>query len=140
MHYGTIPDSFASSFYALQQREMTPLCVAQPQTATGVSIVVKAVTTYGCPFAIKSGGHSLAPGTSASRGGMVIDLKNLNGIQVSQDNSTVELGPGNLWSDVYNVLEPYGLVVPGGRVGWVGVGGFTMGGRYYCKQLQRLHR
>ncbi|KAJ3497736.1 hypothetical protein NLG97_g1682 [Lecanicillium saksenae] len=128
VHYGTIPDSFTSSFYAVQQRKITPLCVAQPQTVDGVSMTVRAVTKHRCRFAIKSGGHSNAPGTNARQDGLVIDLKALNSIEISRDNSTVLVGPGNIWSEVYEVLEPYGLVVSGGRVGSVGVGGFTMGG------------
>lgn len=127
-HRGAIPDSFASGFYAVQQRELVPLCVAEPRTAAGVSAIVHAVTTHRCPFAIKSGGHSNAPGTNARRGGLAIDLRRLDQIDVSDDNTTVAVGPGNVWGRVYRQLEPRGLIVAGGRVDSVGVGGFTLGG------------
>ncbi|OAA76205.1 FAD binding domain-containing protein [Akanthomyces lecanii RCEF 1005] len=126
--HGAIPDSFTTSFYAVQQRELVPLCVAEPRTAAGVSAVVQAVTKHRCPFAIKSGGHSNAPGTNAQQGGLVIDLRSLDQVDISDDNATVAIGPGNLWGSVYQQLEPRGLVVAGGRVDSVGVGGFTLGG------------
>ena len=46
------------------------------------------------------------------------------------DNSAVWLGPGARWRDVYSVLEPYNLVVSGGRVADVGVGGYVLGGGF----------
>ncbi len=112
----------------MQQRELVPLCVAAPATAAGVSLVVGAVVAHRCPFAVRSGGHSNAPGTNARAGGLVLDLAGLDQVAVAADNATVAVGPGNLWGRVYEKLEPRGLVVAGGRVDSVGVGGFTAGG------------
>lgn len=47
---------------------------------------------------------------------------------MSQDKSKVSVGPGARWGDVYSVTEVSQLVVPGGRVGTVGVGGLSTGG------------
>ncbi|KAM3509469.1 hypothetical protein MY11210_006318 [Beauveria gryllotalpidicola] len=35
VHYRAIPARFASSFYAVRQRELTPLCVAEPADHRG---------------------------------------------------------------------------------------------------------
>jgi FAD/FMN-containing dehydrogenase len=68
-------------------------------------------------------------GASNAVGGITIDLKYLNGITLSDDQETANIGPGNRWGDVYEKLEPKGLTVVGGRVTDVGVGGFMLGGK-----------
>lgn len=52
----------------------------------------------------------------------------MNHIKLSEDRSTVAIGPANHWIDVYSALEPLGLTVVGGRAAGVGVGGFLLGG------------
>ena len=44
------------------------------------------------------------------------------------ESSTVEVGAGLIWDEVYRELEQYGVNVVGGRVSGVGVAGFTLGG------------
>lgn len=58
----------------------------------------------------------------------MIDLQQLNHVNVSDDNSAVEVGPGNRWGRVYSILDEQGIAVLGGRVSTVGVGGLTTGG------------
>jgi len=48
----------------------------------------------------------------------------------------VEIGLGNLWSDVYTALDGAGVNVVGGRVVGPGTGGFTLGGGYSWKTDQ----
>jgi len=62
--------------------------------------------------------------------GVTIDLSHLNQVTVAKDNKTVVVGPGNRWNDVYNVLDPLGLAVLGGRISTVGVGGLVTGGGF----------
>jgi FAD/FMN-containing dehydrogenase len=84
---------------------------------------------HNCPFAVKSGGHALSAGASNADGGITIDLKLLNRIDVL-DEETTRVGTGNKWATVYEYLEPLGKSVVGGRNGAVGVGGFILGGNY----------
>jgi hypothetical protein len=49
----------------------------------------------------------------------------------------VHLGPGQTWGDVYTALAGKPFTVLGGRVPFVGVGGFTLGGG--ISYLQNLH-
>lgn len=86
-----------------------------------------------CPFAAKSGGHASFSGASNIAGGITIDFADLNEIAVSSDRSTVSIGPGNTWYDVYTALEPQNLTVMGGRVAAIGVGGLTLGGKAVCE-------
>lgn len=59
---------------------------------------------------------------------MTIDLSRLNQVTPSGDLSTVTVGPGNRWADVYSKLDALGIAIGGGRVATVGVGGLTLGG------------
>jgi len=68
-------------------------------------------------------------GASNAIGGVTIDFKYLNGIELNEDRSIARIGPGNRWAEVYKTLEPQGLTVAGGRVSDVGVGGFMLGGK-----------
>jgi FAD/FMN-containing dehydrogenase len=49
-------------------------------------------------------------------------------IAYDTEKKVVHLGPGQLWCDVYKKLADTDITVLGGRVSYVGVGGFTLGG------------
>ena len=59
---------------------------------------------------------------------MEIALSRFNSIKVNVNDSTVEIGPGLTWDQVYETLGPTGVNVVGGRVPGVGVAGLTLGG------------
>lgn len=89
---------------------------------------MKVIAQHSCPFAAKSGGHGMFPGSSSAPNGVTIDLKLLNQVEIVDDERTVRVGPGNLWSAVYEVLDKKNLTVVGGRSGTVGVGGYLLSG------------
>lgn len=60
--------------------------------------------------------------------GVTIDLSSLNDLCLSDDLKTISAGAGATWGEIYNLLDPMGLSVAGGRAGQVGVGGLTVGG------------
>lgn len=83
----------------------------------------------GCPFAIKSGGHSANPEAANIESGVTIDLAHLNSTEIHVDAKKASVAPGAWWGDVYKPLEDAGsYTVPGGRVADVGVGGLVLGG------------
>ena len=72
------------------------------------------------------------PGSNDIDGGVLLGLNLLTDIQVSADNKTVEVGPGNRWVDVYSALAPYDLYCIGGRMKTIGVPGLSLiGGFHY---------
>ncbi|KAL8718432.1 MAG: hypothetical protein Q9225_004431 [Loekoesia sp. 1 TL-2023] len=81
-----------------------------------------------CPFAVKSGGHMPQAGAANIQDGVTIDLSGLVHFSVRADNASTTVGPGLRWGQVYAKLAAYGLAVPGGRSGDVGVGGYLLGG------------
>lgn len=68
------------------------------------------------------------PGAATAPDGIAIDLKLLNGLRLSENRETVFVGTGNRWTNVYGFLDPFNLTAVGGRAGFVGVGGFLLGG------------
>jgi FAD/FMN-containing dehydrogenase len=60
------------------------------------------------PLGIRSGGHGLS-GRSTNDGGIVIDLRHLNGIHVLDLAAPlVRIRPGARWRDVAAALQPHG--------------------------------
>ncbi|KAF9262521.1 FAD-binding domain-containing protein [Marasmius fiardii PR-910] len=117
-----------TTYYSLQQQELSPTCIVRPSSASDVSRIVKIAKDSECPFAVASGGHMSWKGSSNVDGGFVIDLRGMNQIDVSLKDQSVKLGPGSLWQEVYRVMAPYNVSAAGGRLNAVGVGGFLLGG------------
>ncbi|KAI1171413.1 hypothetical protein F4777DRAFT_591217 [Nemania sp. FL0916] len=120
-----------ASYFSQQQQAVQPACVVSPQTAEDVSTTIRILTSQPdgqCKFAIRSGGHAYWASASSIDGGVVIDIRALNSVDVHSDTSTVSVGAGAAWDDVYAKLDPLGLSVNGGRGAEVGIGGLTLGG------------
>ncbi|TVY84863.1 Bifunctional solanapyrone synthase [Lachnellula suecica] len=124
-------EGFRDEYYSAFQREVVPACVVTPLSAADVSEAVNVIRDHQCIFATKSGGHTMFPGASNAPGGITLDLKMLNRIEVNVESETAGVGTGNRWKDVYKVLEPLNVTVVGGRDSNVGVGGFVLGGEYF---------
>lgn len=72
------------------------------------------------------------PGSNDIDGGVLLALNGLTDIQISPDNLTVAVGPGNRWVDVYEALAPYDLYCIRGRMKTIGVSGLSLiGGFHY---------
>ncbi|GFF79689.1 bifunctional solanapyrone synthase [Aspergillus udagawae] len=123
-HYKSCTDSYFSQ----QNSNLQPLCIVSPTTVEEVSTAIITITNSHCQFAIRSGGHTSFGGACNIADGITIDLRALNSITLSDDRSTVSVGVGASWGDVYAFLDPLGLSVAGGRAAQVGVGGLTIGG------------
>ncbi|WJL94868.1 LLM class flavin-dependent oxidoreductase [Microbacterium sp. ET2] len=80
------------------------------------------------PLAVRSGGHGIS-GRSTNDGGIVIDLRRLNAIEViDADRRLVRVGPGARWMEVAAALSEYGWALSSGDYGGVGVGGLATAG------------
>ena len=106
----------------------TPDLVVRPRDAAGVAAAVRYATAAGLAVTVRSGGHSMA-GLSTHADGMVIDLRNLCGVEVlDRVTRRVRIGAGATWGRVAGVLAWYGLGLTAGDTREVGVGGLTLGG------------
>ncbi|KAJ5171690.1 hypothetical protein N7492_004283 [Penicillium capsulatum] len=123
------------SYFAQQNSQVRPSCVLSPvsveEVAAALPALVSILDQKDRTLAIRAGGHSYLAGSSNTANGVTIDLRNLNAIQVSQDRSTVWVGAGATWGELYALyaqLDALHLSVVGTRVSDVGVGGFITGG------------
>ncbi len=119
----TAYEASVASYFSQQQQAVQPACVVSPQTTQDVSTAIRILTSHTdgqCKFSIRSGGHASWAGASNIAGGVVIDIRALNSVDVHSDTSTVSVGAGAAWDDVYAKLDPVGLSVNGGRAAEVG--------------------
>ncbi|KAF3939150.1 hypothetical protein ABW19_dt0205784 [Dactylella cylindrospora] len=122
-----------SSFYANETRMyfsaaniVQPACVFAPRNAEKIASAVQIFNKAKCCFSIRGGGHSPVPNINGKDGAVLIITEKLNMLDIKAGVSRI--GTGNTWSDVYRETDKANLVIPGGRVGSVGVGGLVLGG------------
>lgn len=122
-----------------QNREIIPACVLRPRDTHELSKIIAilkkehdrrklAGSQVESFFSVRSGGVNPGLGASTVQNGAVVDLSLFTEITPAPDGSTVTLGTGSKWIDVYKTLDEKGLIVMGGRNAPVGVGGLTLQG------------
>ncbi|KAL7907982.1 hypothetical protein GGI35DRAFT_76225 [Trichoderma velutinum] len=120
-----------NDYFSLQESTLVPSCIVRPRSAQDVSKAVTILTssrTPGCQFAVKGGGHTPAGGFANIQGGVTFDMASLNATVLSKEGTSVAVGAGAVWNDVYGYLDDFNLSAAGGRNGLVGVGGLLLGG------------
>ncbi|KAJ5173913.1 FAD linked oxidase N-terminal [Penicillium coprophilum] len=125
VHY---PDSDNFTIWDAKQQEVRPSCRIEPSSASNVAEILDILVDHWCYFSVKGGGHSRNAGDSNSVGGVTIDLDLLNQVEVLDNGNKARVGGGATSVQVYHALESRNLSFVGGRVGSVGMGGFTLGG------------
>lgn len=94
-----------------------------------MSKLVAFASKYQLELAVKGGGHSTG-GTSATSGGLVIDLAKMRRVTVDAEKKIVTAEGGALWCDIDVAAAEHGLATVGGTVNHTGIGGLTMGGGF----------
>ncbi|WP_404430484.1 LLM class flavin-dependent oxidoreductase [Microbacterium lacus] len=114
---------------ATYMRGGRPGIVLQPDSPAQVADAIAYARRHpALPLAIRSGGHGIS-GRSTNDGGIVIDLRRLNAIEVlDQDRRLVRVGAGARWMEVAAVLGEHGWALSSGDYGGVGVGGLATAG------------
>ncbi|MGW6130907.1 LLM class flavin-dependent oxidoreductase [Cellulomonas sp. NPDC055163] len=105
-----------------------PGLVLLPRDTAQVSAALTWARTQPVALAVRSGGHGIS-GRSTNDGGIVLDLRHLDGIEVL-DVATrrVRIGAGARWGAVAEALQPHGWALTSGDYGGVGVGGLATAG------------
>ncbi|KAJ5317557.1 hypothetical protein PENANT_c079G00962 [Penicillium antarcticum] len=109
-------------------RPDNPLAVVYPQTAGEISTLIKYAQANSIPFTLRTGGHNLE-GRTLVEDALVIDLRALNKVSISEDRQSATIQGGTLQGEVGSHLWAEGLGTPLGSVPSVGyVGWATYGG------------
>ena len=125
--------------YPFIQLRLHPTCVVRPETAEHVSTAITILTqNKRTRFSVKGGGHNANAGFSNIQDGVTIDMQSIKAVELELGNQVVRVGAGALSQDVYDVVEKRNLSALAGRIGVVGVAGFTTGGmrHHYLKFLR----
>lgn len=114
---------------ATYMRGGRPGLVLQPSSAEQVAEALAFARRHPeLPLAVRSGGHGIS-GRSTNDGGIVIDLRRLDEIEVLDvDRRLVRVGPGARWAQVAAALGEHGWALTSGDYGGVGVGGLATAG------------
>ena len=104
-----------------------PAVIVRAASADDVSQVIAIARENGVELAIRSGGHSI-PGHSTTEGGIVLDLRDLNGLEIDVEGRTAWVGGGVTTGRYTKAAAEHGLATPFGDTGSVGIGGLTLGG------------
>ncbi|KAI9450556.1 FAD dependent oxidoreductase [Russula earlei] len=135
VYYPPSPSYTADNKHWAVSSSALSACSVEPGNPEDLGVILRILGDTRTPFAVKGGGHATNPGFSSTPG-VQIAMRLFDKITVNQTTSTVEIGAGLLWDDVYRALDGTGLNVVGGRVSGVGVAGFILGGGYSWKTSQ----
>ncbi|KAG8980206.1 hypothetical protein FRB94_010479 [Tulasnella sp. JGI-2019a] len=101
--------------------------VAYPIDVEDISIAILFAREEGLPLAISGGRHNAA-GCSSSKGGLVIDMRNMTAVRVDIERNIGYIQGGATGHHTVAELFKYGLATPVGICGSVGIVGFATGG------------
>ena len=107
--------------------ERRPAVVVRPASAADVANAIRFARQNGLPLAVRSGGHSAA-GWSLCDGGVVLDMRSIDTIDVDADARIAKVGGGCATGAVDRACQAHGLATVTGRVSTTGIAGFTLGG------------
>jgi FAD/FMN-containing dehydrogenase len=115
--------------YPFLQLRLHPTCIVRPKSAEDVAATLKVLRESDCTdFAIKGGGHNANAGFNNIDDGVTIDMQSMSKVELERGHEVVRVGAGSVWQGVYDEVEKQNRTVLGGRIGVVGVAGFTTGG------------
>lgn len=106
-----------------------PRAIVRPQSEDEVSAAVAYAAEKSIPVAIRAGGHDYLA-RSGPNGALVLDLRDLKGVDIVDDGKAAIIGGGIIAMDLANALgktghtTTYGASNTVGHVGWATHGGY----------------
>ncbi|WP_163528062.1 FAD-binding oxidoreductase [Halobacillus ihumii] len=107
--------------------EPTTCLIVRPKHAQDIVEVLDFAKRHRLPIAIRSGWHNSFVEYNTENQAIFIDLSDVNHIDVDAQSRIAHIGPGNIWGDVADALQPHKLAIPSGDTASVGVGGLAQG-------------
>jgi FAD/FMN-containing dehydrogenase len=107
--------------------DLHPAAIALVANSDDVAAVVKVARANEIELAVRSGGHDGA-GHGSTDGGIVIDLREMKGLQIDPEARTAWAETGLTAGELVAAAAEHGLTIGFGDTGSVGIGGITVGG------------
>jgi FAD/FMN-containing dehydrogenase len=104
-----------------------PSAIVRVADTDDVARVILQAREAGLELAVRGGGHSGA-GHGVTDGGIVLDLREMRGLDIDVDGRTAWAQTGLSAGDYTTAAAAHGLATGFGDVGTVGIGGITLGG------------
>ncbi|MBV9229902.1 MAG: FAD-dependent oxidoreductase, partial [Chloroflexi bacterium] len=101
--------------------------IVVPQSPADVVASVTFAREHGLPIAMQGGGHGPA---YPADGALLINFREMTGLQINREASTVRIEAGAKWAQVIEAAHPFGLAPLNGFASTVGVVGYLLGGGY----------
>lgn len=92
-------------------RPVKTLAVARPQTGQDVAVLLRFCIENNVEFTVRSGGHDCA-GRTRAEGALVIDMRDINYVKVSEDKKMARVGGGILFGHLEKKLSEQDLLTP----------------------------
>ena len=103
-----------------------PERILRPTTDEEVASAVRSAVDAGSLVSVYGGGHGVT-GAAVVDGGVCIDLRLMDDVEVRPDERRLRVGGGATWGKVDATTQDHGLAVTGGRMSTTGVAGLTLG-------------
>lgn len=104
-----------------------PRVIAQCLNHQDVASAIAFARSHGLEISVRGGGHGVT-GAAVADGGLVVDLRRMNAVDVDPQTKIARVGGGATVSDLDRATQPHALATTGGRASTTGVGGLTLGG------------
>ncbi len=118
-------DAARGLFYAGADHH--PALIVRVADARDVGEVIALARETGHELAVRAGGHSVA-GHSTVEGGIVLDVRDLDELEIDSVSRTAWAGAGLTASAYTEAADAHGLATGFGDTGSVGIAGITLGG------------
>ena len=104
-----------------------PAAIARVANDDDIRRVIEIAGDPDVELAVRAGGHSIT-GKSSSNGGIVLDVRGLNALEIDAGARTAEAGAGLTAAEYTSAAAAEGLATGFGDTGSVGISGITLGG------------
>jgi FAD/FMN-containing dehydrogenase len=121
------PDYEAARHVVYPAIDLRPTAIVRAASTGDVATTIRFAADSGLPLAVRSGGHSVA-GHGTIEDGIVLDLRELRGIEIDPGSRTAWAGSGATTGEYTEAAGVHGLATGFGDAGTVGLGGITLGG------------
>lgn len=138
---GTLLDPSSAGYDEARQlynamHDCRPALIVQAANASDVIAAVNYARENDLELAIRAAGHNVA-GLGSVDGGLVIDMRRIDSVEVDATAQTVRVGGGAHWGQVDAATHAIGMATPSGVISTTGVAGLTLGGGF--GYLSRKH-